>query len=130
MTQQSARRIVTGWKLVPHERAALLQRFPPRWPDVIADHVTLRTGTNADTPLPEEKAGEVVGTADDGAGVQALVVAIGGSVDRADGSIYHITWALDRAAGRKAVESNRVLAEQGWTSIAEPIPITLVPARF
>jgi hypothetical protein len=40
------------------------------------------------------------------------------------GSIFHITWSLDKAAGRRAVESNIVLREQGWTAWNEAIPIT------
>lgn len=32
---------IIGWKLDRRERAQLLVRFPPHWPDVIADHVTL-----------------------------------------------------------------------------------------
>lgn len=121
---------VVGWKLDPADRAMLLGRFPPRWPDVVADHVTLRAGTGPDTPLPEGTAGEVVGWVDDGAGLQALVVAIGGTTDRADGSSYHITWSLDRTAGRKPVESNQVLAERGWNQLDAPISIRLRPARF
>lgn len=121
---------VVGWKLDASERAALLARFPPRWPDTVADHVTLRSGTGPGTPLPIEEAGEVVGWADDGEGLQALVVAIGGSTARDDGSTYHITWSLDRDAGRKPVESNRLLAERGWQRLDAPIPIRLRPARF
>jgi hypothetical protein len=53
----------------------------------------------------------VVGVADDGAGVQALVVEIGGTTRRPDGSAYHITWSLAR--GRRAAESNDVIRERG-----------------
>jgi hypothetical protein len=125
-----ARRWVTGWKLDLTDRERLLARFPPLFPGVIADHVTLRTGTNDSTPLPSERAGEVVGEIDDTRGVQALVVSIGGTTARADGSTYHITWSLDRAAGRRAVESNHVIAELGWRWLPELVPIRLNPARF
>ena len=125
-----ARRWVTGWKLDATDRERLLERFRPAFPDVVADHVTLRTGTNASTPLPRETRGEVVGEIDDGAGVQALVVTIGGTTDRSDGSTYHITWSLDRARGRRPVESNAVIARLGWRSLPEPVPIRLHPARF
>lgn len=125
-----AKRWVTGWKLDPQERKQLLGKFRPLFPDVVADHVTLRTGTDDKTPLPHETGGEIVGEADDGAGVQALVVRIGGTTDRSDGSTYHITWSLDRAGGRRPVESNDVLAKGGWRPLAEPIPIRLMPARF
>jgi hypothetical protein len=125
-----ARRWVTGWKLDPSERDQLLARFEPLFPNVIADHVTLRTGTDHKTPLPSETRGEIVGETDDGAGVQALIVRIGGSTDRLDGSTYHITWSIDRARGRRPVESNDVIAQRGWRSLTEPIPIRLKPARF
>ena len=54
----------------------------------------------------------MVGAADDGAGVQALVVEIGGTTRRLNGSAYHITGAL--GAGRKAVQSNDVVRKRGW----------------
>ena len=121
---------VTGWKLPAAERQRLLAQFAPRFPDLVADHVTLDAKANAASPLPRETQGEVVGAIDDGAGVQALVVRIGGTTDRPDGSTYHITWSLDRAAGRRARESNDVIAKFGWRPVAEPIPIRLDPARF
>lgn len=124
------KRWVTGWKLDEEDRARLLDRFAPLFPDLVADHVTLRTGTDERTTLPSETRGEVVGEIDDGAGVQALVVRIGGTTDRADGSTYHITWSLDRARGRRPVESNTVIAQLGWRSLPEPVPIRLRPARF
>ncbi|HEX8302614.1 hypothetical protein [Sphingomonas sp.] len=110
------------------DRAALLIRFPPIWPDVIAHHVTLASHTDA--PLPAETAGEVVGHVDDGEGLQALAVAIGGTTDRPDGSIYHITWSLDGASGRRAVQSNQLLAERGFRSLDEPISIRLIPSEL
>ena len=68
--------------------------------------------------------------ADDAAGVQAMVVRIGGSERRPDGGTWHITWSLDRAKGRKAGESNDVIARLGWRDIVPPVPIRLKPARF
>jgi hypothetical protein len=125
-----ARRWVTGWKLDAEDRERLLERFKPLFPDVVADHVTLRSGTNASTPLPRETSGEVVGEIHDGAGVQALVVKIDGTTDRGDGSTYHITWSLDRARGRRPVDSNAVIAQLGWRPLPEPVPIRLHAARF
>jgi hypothetical protein len=116
-----------GWLLDETDRAALLARFPPLWPDVIAHHVTLQSAT--EQPLPTPRSGEIVGEIDDGEGLQALVVAILGSTDRPDGSTYHITWSLDRAAGRCAVQSNDLLAERGWHPV-DPVPIRLIPAEL
>jgi hypothetical protein len=125
-----ARRWVTGWKLDEAERQQLLSRFKPLFPDVVADHVTLRTGTDHRTDLPDQQSGDIVGEIDDGAGVQALVVSISGTTRRSDGSSYHITWSLDRALGRRAVESNDVIAKLGWRALEQPVRIRLNPARF
>jgi hypothetical protein len=120
---------VTGWKLPQVERDLLLQRFPPRYDEVVADHVTLVVGATPDTPLPRAvDNADVIGRADDGTGVECLVVEIDGTTDRPDGSTYHITWSL--GAGRRARESNDVLRDKGWDYIEAPIPVTLEPARF
>lgn len=123
-----ARELVTGWRLDPAERAGLLRRFPPRYGETVADHVTFEAHLAVDAPLPAERDGEVVGRADDDEGVEALVVRIGGTTDRPDGSTWHITWSL--AHGREAVESNTVIAERGWAPVEPPIPLTLRPASF
>ena len=119
---------VIGWKVDRAERAALLERFPPRYPEAVADHVTLATDAERQ-PLPGEVEARIIGHADDGAGVEAMVVALDGSTDRPDGSTFHITWSLDKARGRRAVESNDVL-RRGWDALGEAIPVTLTPARF
>jgi hypothetical protein len=116
---------VTGWKLPRDERERLLERFPPSYEEVIADHVTLRFG--AELP-PKPAASSVVGRADDGRSLECLVVALDGTTHRPDGSTYHITWSL--GPGRKPVESNDLLREQGWHAIPDPIAIDLEPARF
>jgi len=119
---------VIGWKLDREQRKELLQQFPPRFRNVVADHVTLAAKAASDAPLPEEMEGEIIGRVDDGRGVEAMVVSIGGTTDRPDGSTYHITWSLED--GRKAKESNDVLREQQWVMFDLPMPIALHPARF
>ena len=57
-----------------------------------------------------------------------MVVAIEGETGRPDGSTWHITWSL--GPGRKAKESNDVIAARGWTAFDEPVPLRLVPARW
>jgi hypothetical protein len=119
---------VTGWKLPHDEREMLLNRFPPKYEKVIADHVTLRVGATAESPLPRKPEARIVGRADDGRSLECLVVELDGTTDRPDGSTYHITWSL--GPGRKAVESNDVLRERGWEPLPAPIAVTLEPARF
>lgn len=97
-------------------RDRLLKAFPPKYPDVIAHHITERFGI----PKPTEPVRHyavnvnVIGYADDGAGVEALVVEVNEKSTRTDGKVYHITLSIDRAAGRKPVDSNAVIKEKGW----------------
>lgn len=116
-----------GWLLDEGERADLLVRFPPRYAEAIAHHVTLKVRDET-CPTPIETAGEIVGVADDGEGVQAMVVAIGGATARPDGATWHITWSL--AEGRSARESNDVIASRGWTAFPTPVPIRLIPKAY
>ena len=106
--------VIRGWRVDRADRERLLARFPPRYERVVADHVTFMPG-DADAPMPRVSHGTVVGRADDGRGVDALVVELDGSTERPDGSTWHITWSL--GAGREAVESNAVIAAHGWEEV-------------
>ena len=117
----------TGWALDREDRRHLLARFPARYAEAVADHVTLKFAPD-EVRLPTERSGEIVGEADDGEGVQAMVVRIGGTTERPDGSTYHITWSL--APGRRAKESNEVIARLGWRKFPEPIPVRLEPRHY
>lgn len=115
-----------GWRLEPEERERLLARFPPAFPDVIADHVTLGRMTS----LPADVQAAVVGYASDGTGLEALAVSIDGTYDRPDGSIYHMTWSLNKSKGRRAIESNALLQKGGFISLDKPIGIRLRPSKL
>ena len=119
---------VVGWKLDRAQRAELLERLPPKYANVVADHVTLVAKVAGDTPLPDPVTAEAVGHIDDDQGVEALVVQVEGTTDRPGGSTYHITWSL--GPRRQARESNDVLAQGPWQPLREPIPLTLTPARW
>jgi hypothetical protein len=119
---------VIGWKVDRDQRRELLLQFPPKFSEVVADHVTLSARVDRRSELPSERIGEIVGRTDDGKGVEALVVSIGGTTDRPDRSTYHITWSL--ANGRRAKESNDVIREFGWEKLELPMPVKLEPARF
>ena len=115
-----------GWLVDEEQRVELLQQFPPVYPNIVAHHVTLASGSTDELPPPQ--IGDIVGIADDGQGVQALVVRIGGTTDRPGGGTYHITWSLDE--GRTAKESNDVIASQSWRAIDLPEPVTLRPSEL
>lgn len=120
---------VTGWKLSDVDRELLLRQFPPRYENVVADHVTLRSDATPETPLPARPdSSKVIGRADDGRSLECLVVEIDGTTDRPDGSTFHITWSM--GPGRRARESNDLLRDRGWKYIEAPIAIDLEPARF
>ncbi|OYD80779.1 hypothetical protein [Azospirillum brasilense] len=123
----SHRRGYVGWALPERERARLLALFPPRHARTVAHHVTLAFGVAPDHPLPTDREGIIVGMADDGDGVQALVVAIAGTTDRPGGGTYHVTWSLE--PGRRPVESNAVIASLGWSPV-EPVAVRLEPRFF
>ena len=120
---------VIGWKLDRAQREQLVEHFPPRYADMIADHVTLKTDAKND-PLPAPVTGAIVGHADDNDSLECMVVTIDGTTDRPDGSTFHITWSLDRSKGRKARESNDLLKDRGWSRFDRAMPVELVPARF
>ena len=120
---------VIGWKLDRAQRSQLLERFTARYADADADHVTLETNAR-DKPLPNPVTAEIIGHADDGDSLEAMVVAIDGTSDRPDGSTFHITWSLDKGKGRRARESNDLLRGRPWTPFDQAIPISLTPARF
>jgi hypothetical protein len=117
-----------GWALPREVRDALLEKFPPTYPNVVAHHCTLKFGVDSDTPLPAESTGVVVGVSDDNNGVQALVLSVGGTTTRPDGGTYHITWSLN--PGRKPVESNEVIQRFGWTPASPFSRIPLIPKFF
>lgn len=118
------KRIIHGWLVDPDTREALLALYPPRYERVIAEHVTYKPGADG-AALPDVDHCLAIGRADDGAGVEALVVTLGGTTHRPDGSTWHVTWSL--AEGRRAKESNDVIAALGWEAFAEPRAIPLIP---
>ena len=80
-------------------------------------NITHLFGVSKDTALPEVGTVEIVGYADDGKSIEALIVAIDGSTERPDGKTYHITWSLDREQGKKPVHSNNLIEEEGFEKI-------------
>lgn len=118
---------ILGWRLDPEDRDALLGRFPPRYAKVVADHVTYGRASRA-PPMPVHRSARVIGRADDGAGVEALVVELGGDAARWDGSTYHITWSL--AEGREMKESNDVIEARGWEPIERGPTVAIAAAEW
>ncbi len=118
---------ILGWSIDAADRAARLARFLPRYAETVADHITHGRKSKA-PPMPAAERAEVVGRADDGAGVEALVVRVAGTSDRWDGSTYHVTWSL--GPGREAKESNDVIARYGWEKVESAEDVGLTAAEW
>ena len=118
---------ILGWKLDLAGRAELLARFPPVYAETVADHVTFGRKSKAPA-MPVAGRATVVGRADDGRGVEALVVEVNGTTGRWDGGTYHVTWSL--GPGRKAKESNEVIVAQGWQPVDGRPGAGLIPAEW
>lgn len=106
----------TGYKLTEKSRDMLKILFPPKYPEFVGHHITEKFGVkdpNQTPPTPNSV--WVVGHADDGKGIEALLVSIDGSTKRPSGGLYHITWSLDRSKGYKPVDSNKIISN------AEPV---------
>ena len=105
----------------------LKEKFPPKYPEFVGHHITLKFGVPKNTQTPAEPDSvEVVGYADSGDGLEALVVEVNGNRKRADGRVYHITWSLDRSAGYKPVDSNNLVSNK-YSMIRPPIKISTTP---
>ncbi len=84
-----------AYELDADSKSQLLEAIPPKYPTVVADHITQNFGVSAGTPIPEPKSVKVVGVADDGRGLQGLIVEVDGERTRPDGKPFHITWSYD-----------------------------------
>ena len=116
-----------AFELDKKSRRQLAKTFEPKYPEFIGHHITYKFGVPKDVKIPmTPKSIEVVGYADDGEGIEALIIAINGSTDRPDGSTYHVTWSLDREKGKKPVHSNKLIATQGFKNVS-PIKIAVKP---
>lgn len=106
----------TAYVLTDASRTALLEKFPPKFPDVIAHHVTIDFGVPEDTAAPEAARIEAVGYAADES-LEAIVVSVNGETKRPDGNVYHVTLSLDRSQKRKPADSKQLVAK-GYEAVA------------
>jgi hypothetical protein len=118
--------MTVGWKLDGRCREALLERFPPRYSQVLADRVALLGHVDDDVPVPVLDA-KIVGRVDDEDGVEAMVVSIYGTTDRYDGNCWHIPWSHE--PDRDAADSRVLIDQLGWTEV-QPLPLRLEPAKW
>jgi 2'-5' RNA ligase/ribosomal protein S18 acetylase RimI-like enzyme len=110
--------------LTPEARQLILQKFPPKFFEVKADHVTLQYGVPMNAAAPAPASVIVVGYASDDS-LEALAVTVDGVLKRPDGKPYHITLSLDRSKGRVPADSGTLLA-QGFEDI-QPFDVQTQP---
>lgn len=104
----------TAYVLDNSAREALLDRYPPKYPDVIAHHITIQFPVPKGTEAPAPANVKVIGYADSGDGIEALVCSVNGKTERPDGKRWHITWSLD-STKYSPVDSNKLLATNKFT---------------
>ncbi len=115
-----------AYEVPEHARQDLVKKYPPKFPEFIAHHITKEFGVPQSTP--EETARiKLIGYAEED-GLEVLVVEVNGSRRRDDGAIYHITWSLDRSKGKKPVMSNDLIRKGDW-QLVEPYEFH-APLRF
>jgi hypothetical protein len=112
----------SAYVLDKKSRRELLTKFPPKFQNVNAHHITVKFGLKDDDKMPHPAKVEVVGYASDES-LEALVVSVNGRTTRSDGGTYHITWSFQ--PGRKASQSNGVVSNS-WEQV-EPIDINTRP---
>ena len=97
--------------LTERSRLRLLAKFPPKFTEVEAHHITHDYGVAVTCTLPSAPEQiEVIGYACDDS-LECLVVRVDGQTYRPDGNVYHVT--LSREPHRKARESNEML-QKDW----------------
>jgi len=116
-----------GYLLPDVERDRLFSEFPPKYSKTVAHHVTTKFGATENETPDDVESYSVVGYADTGDGLEALVISIGGTVNRPDGSIYHITWSINPEK-YKPKDSND-LVKRDYDEVG-PINIDMVPTFF
>lgn len=104
----------TAYVLDDGARDALLAKFPPKYPKVIAHHITVQFPVPQGTEPPAPANVKVIGYADSGDGLEALVCTVNGRSERPDGKRWHITWSLDPEK-YSPVDSNKLLAQSKFT---------------
>jgi hypothetical protein len=95
---------------VLHRRSIdrLVRKFPPRFSQIHAEHITSRYGVGYCEQLPDvPQEIEVVGYFCDDS-LECVSVTVGGVLGRSDGNLYHIT--LSTEPHRRPEESNELIA--------------------
>jgi hypothetical protein len=97
-------------------RKIVLEKFPPKFPDVFAHHATIKFGVADTEKIPAQAKVVVIGYICD-ASLEALIVTVNGKKFRPDGKRYHITLSLDKSKGRTPVQSNVLILSKDFDEV-------------
>lgn len=110
--------------LTEEAKEKLLSIFPPKFPIVVAHHVTLDFNVPASSEIPEKAEIKVIGYSSN-KNIECVVVEVNGNSKRpSDGKLFHIT--LSHTKDAKPVQSNDLLIEQGFDEVS-PFLLDTVP---
>ncbi|MCM1322660.1 MAG: hypothetical protein NC218_00565 [Acetobacter sp.] len=111
------------YELDTESKNKLMEIFPPKYPMVKYDHITISMGgIDAKLPEPAESV-EVVGIADDGNGLEALIVRVNGMAVRPiDQKPWHITASFDPS--KNAPAAFDIFAKSGLEKEKPYKPVT------
>jgi hypothetical protein len=110
-----------GYFLTDQSRNLLLGKFPPKFEKVFCDHITFATGHSDKNIVPESKNISVIGYKIDEGGLEVLVVSVGSTTRRPDGSIFHITHSLN--PHKFSPKDSNVLLSKGYDRLDRIIRI-------
>lgn len=112
-----------AFNLTDAAREEILSLYAPKFNKVVCHHITFKFGVKENEAIPDIREARVVGYAcnDD---IECLVVEVGGTYNRPDGSIYHIT--LSHGPNARPVDSNALLKSSGFKFI-DPLTIGVTP---
>lgn len=119
-----------AYVLTDNTRELLQNEFPPKYEEFVCHHITHKFPAKIEDELPDiPQRILVIGYADDGIALEALVVEIDGRREQTNGRPYHITHSIDRSKNRTPVMSNDLIIVQGYQTIPH-IEIFAYPYRF
>lgn len=115
----------TAHVLSKDARKTVLDKFPPKFPDVFAHHATIKFGVPNDEKIPAQAKVKVIGYICDNS-LEALIVTVNGKKFRPDGKRYHVTLSLDKSKGRAPAQSNTLILSSDFEPVT-PFEIETTP---
>ena len=115
-----------AYNLTEESKQAILSLFVPAFSNFVLHHITYKFGVPKDSPLPPPvETVRVIGFMKNDH-IECFVCSVDGSIERADGGIYHITFSHSDFASPK--DSNELLEDRSSIQFIVPIPITVIPS--